>query len=92
MNATYLTDDEWAAVAPVILEATPPRDRGRHRSTDLRLVASAVAHYWRTGTRWRRLPAEYPPWPTVYTYFRRWLLSGVTGRLRAILAPREARP
>ena len=30
----------------------------------------------RTGCRWRFLPADFPPWQTVYYYFRRFRLDG----------------
>ena len=31
----------------------------------------------RTGCQWRLLPHEFPPWVTVYHYFRRWENDGV---------------
>lgn len=26
----------------------------------------------RTGCAWRYLPADFPPWQTVYWYFKQW--------------------
>src|SRR5438309_1423383 len=34
---------------------------------------------------WRALPKGYPPWQTVYHYFRRWRLDGTWERLHAAL-------
>lgn len=31
----------------------------------------------RNGCYWRDLPKDFPQWQTVYTYFRRWLASGL---------------
>ena len=31
----------------------------------------------RTGTQWRNIPANYPPWETVYYYFRKWKNDGI---------------
>src|ERR1700756_2441023 len=66
---TDLTDAAWAWGAPVLAAARP---RGRPRTTDLRSVLNAIFYLLRTGCQWRLLPREFPPWPTVYYYFRRW--------------------
>jgi transposase len=39
----------------------------------------------RTGVPWRDLPAEYGPWSSVYTRWRRWCGSGLWTRLLAEL-------
>ncbi|MBC6460893.1 transposase [Actinomadura sp. HBU206391] len=35
----------------------------------------------RTGCAWRQLPADFPPWQTVYWYFVRWEKQRVTLRM-----------
>jgi transposase len=64
-----LTDQEW-----VILEALipPAKPGGRSRTVDMREVINAILYLDRTGCRWRALPRDFPPWPTVWTYFRAW--------------------
>jgi transposase len=42
----------------------------------MRMVLNAIFYLDRTGCAWRYLPREYPPWETVYGYFRRWRMSG----------------
>jgi putative transposase len=58
----------------------------------MRLVLNAIFYVSRTGSAWRYLPREYPPWATVYGYFRRWRVSGVwqriNDRLRALVRQR----
>lgn len=87
-----LADREWH----VIKRLVPPAKRGgRPRSTDMRMVLDAIFYLDRTGCAWRYLPREYPPWATVYGYFRRWrsggLLRRINDRLRSLVRRAEGR-
>jgi putative transposase len=62
-----LTDREWEYIKTLIPPAKPG---GRDRTTDMRLTVNAIFYLNRTGCQWRYLPHEYPPWQTVYGYFR----------------------
>ena len=75
-------DCQWALAAPHIPPAAPG---GRPRSTCMRAVLDPPLYLLRTGCQWRQLPADFPPWPTVHGYFRRWRRSGILSRLRRIL-------
>lgn len=68
-----LTDREWEYINPLIPSAKPG---GRNRKTDMRLAVNAIFYLTRTGCAWRYLPREYPPWQTVYGYFRTWRIDG----------------
>jgi putative transposase len=87
-----VTDREWNCIKALLPPATPG---GRPRTTDMRLVLNAIFYVSRTGIAWRSLPREYPPWATVYGYFRRWRLAGVwqriNDRLRALVRQRAGR-
>jgi putative transposase len=65
---TDLTDAQWALLGPMLPAAKPG---GRPRSADLREVLNALLYQARSGGAWRLLPREFPPWQTVYRYFRR---------------------
>jgi putative transposase len=65
-----LTDEEWSAIEPVLPR---PAKRGRKRSTDLREVVNAIRYMVRSGCEWRMLPIHFPPWQTVYWWFRRFV-------------------
>jgi transposase len=39
----------------------------------------------RTGCAWRYLPADFPPWQTVYGYFAAWRDDGTLARLHGQL-------
>jgi putative transposase len=87
-----LTDREWEYIKRHIPPAKPG---GRERTTDMRLTINAIFYMTRAGCPWRYLPREYPPWQTVYGYFRAWRLSGVWERLhdslRALVRAQEGR-
>src|SRR5258706_12663626 len=82
--ATDLTEAQWALVGTMIPEGKPG---GRPRSIDVRAVVNAIFYLLRTGCQWRLLPREFPPWPTVYYYFRRWEQESVWLTLLRSLYP-----
>ena len=79
-----LTDLQWALVSPHI---PPAKAGGRPRTTDMRAVLDAILYLLRTGCQWRQLPADFPPWPTVHGYFRRWRIAGFWTVLHRALYP-----
>jgi putative transposase len=87
-----LSDKEWALLAPLLL---PPTRTGRPRKWSDRLIADAVFYMLRSGCAWRMLPDSFPPWPTVFSRFRRWRLDGTLRRaheaLRALVRRRAGR-
>ena len=79
---TDLSDAEYACLAPYL---PPPSSRGRRRLHPLREILGAIFYVVRTGCQWRLAPRDFPPWQTVYHYFRRWRLDGTWQRLNAAL-------
>lgn len=49
---------------------------GRPRTVDLWEVLNAIFYILVEGCSWRALPADFPAWQTVYTYFRNWQQDG----------------
>ena len=41
----------------------------------------AILYIDRSGCSWRQLPVDFPPWQTVYGWFRQWKARGVTDRI-----------
>jgi putative transposase len=82
---TDLSDTEYACLAPYL---PPPKPRGRPWRHPQREILDAIYYVVRTGCQWRCLPHEYPPWPTVYYWFRRWRLDGTWERLNTTLRER----
>jgi putative transposase len=69
-----LTDTEWTLLQPLLPSPSP---RGRPRLWALRHIINGIFYLLRAGCPWRFLPQDYPPWPTVYHYFRRWQQTGL---------------
>ena len=51
----------------------------------MRAILDAVFYVLKSGCPWRLLPRDFPPWKTVYDWFRRWRLDGTWERLNAEL-------
>ena len=67
------TDTQWSIIEPML---PPPKPGGRHRVVNLREVMDAIFCISRGGCAWRMLPHDFPPWSTVYHYYRHWRLDG----------------
>lgn len=67
---TDLTDEEWSQVEPLLPK---PGKTGRRRRVNLREALNAIRYLARTGCGWRMLPVNFPPWQTVYWWFRRFV-------------------
>ena len=76
-----LSDDQLRLLAPLI---PPPKPGGRPRTTDMRQLLDGLFYVVRTGCQWRHLPPPpaFPPWSTVYSYFRTFLAAGVWESMR----------
>ena len=68
-----LTDVEWQHLKPLL---PAPKNTGRPREWSLRLIVNGIFYLVRGGCAWRMLPHEYPPWSTVYDYYRQWRRDG----------------
>src|ERR671938_1692913 len=75
-------------MARVLERADPPRSA---RATPVRAVVAALAWHLRVGGAWRALPAGFPPWRTVYGWFRRGIDKGLFESLMRALARRQRR-
>jgi len=53
-----------------------PSVGGRPEKHPRREIVNAILYVVRTGCAWRMLPNEYPPWQTVFWYFKRWRADG----------------
>ncbi|MFD6639240.1 IS5 family transposase [Micromonospora sp. B006] len=71
-----LTDVQWSLIEALLPE---PNTDGR------REIVNAILYVVRSGCPWRYLPADLPPWQTVYWYFTRWEEAGVTEKLLTTL-------
>lgn len=86
-NQTYPTDlkySEWMLIAEFFVANT----RGRPRKWPMWQIVNAILYVTRTGCQWRMLPIDYPPWQTVYRYFRVWTQYGLWEQINETLVKR----
>jgi transposase len=82
---TDLSEKEWGLLEPYL---PAPKWRGRPRLHSPREILNAVFYVLKTGCQWRMLPREFPPWKTVFHYFRAWRLDGTWERLNRAMRER----
>ena len=69
---TNLTDEEWEQIQSLVPKAKSGRGKRGRPALDRRVLMNAIVYVVRGGCAWRLLPGDFPPWQTVYGYFRRW--------------------
>ncbi len=71
-----VSDEEWAFVAPYL--ALVREEDAPQRNHELREVFNGLRWVVRTGSPWRYMPHDLPPWEAVYQQqTRRWLRASV---------------
>ena len=71
---TDLTDEQWACLEPLM---PGPKRLGRKPKYAVRSIVQAILYLLRAGCAWRLLPKTFPPWSSVYGYFRNWIRNGL---------------
>ena len=94
--ASDLSDKEWELIAALI---PAPLPRGRRAKWERREIVNAILYVLRSGGAWHLLPHDFPPYQTVFYYFRQWRRGGVWEQVNSILREqlrvrkgREAQP
>ena len=82
---TDLTEGQWAQLAPLL----PPPGIGPPLRHEQRVLVNAILDVLRSGCPWRLLPHDFPPWSTVYHYFRKWRDEGVWTEVMPALRRQE---
>jgi transposase len=75
-----LTDEEWAAIKPML----PNKPRGVRRVNDRR-VLNGIFWVLRSGAPWRSR-TNFGPYTTCYNRFVRWRRAGVWAKIMSSLA------
>ncbi len=82
---TDLSDAEWECIEGLL---PTPQNEGRPRLHSLREILDAIFYVVRSGCAWRLLPHDFPPWKTVYHYFRLWRVDRTWERMHQALHKR----
>lgn len=79
---TDLSDSQWKIVDEVL----PKENRGKHFCKySKRELVNAVLYIVKTGCQWRLLPNDFPPYPTVWSFYRCSVKSGLWDKILAAL-------
>lgn len=80
---TDVTDDQWAAIEPIVPTSSPKG--GRPTEIDLRAIVHALIYKHRTGCQWRMLPRDVPPISAGRYSFDQWRRDGTFVRINDAL-------
>jgi putative transposase len=75
---TELTLEQYELLCSLLPRETAT---GRPRTVNLKSVIQGILYILVSGCAWRLLPKEYPPYSTVYYYFRKWRNDGSWKRI-----------
>ena len=65
-----LTDEQWEEIKPLFWNS-------RTYKWSKRELTNAVLYIVDSGCKWRQLPHDFPPYSTVYSFYRRAEISGL---------------
>lgn len=80
--STDLTECEWNILQPFV---PMPKSGGRPPLYERREILNAIFYVLRAGCAWRLLPHDFPPWSSVYGYFRVWKKEGLWQKIHDAL-------
>lgn len=76
---TDTADGQWAVIDALLPDPAFIRGAGgRPEPHCRRAIVDAIFYVVDNGIKWRALPADFPPYSTVFKYFTRWEAAGAT--------------
>ena len=81
MYPSDLRDKDWALIA----HHFGVGKCGNRAMHSRRSLVNGILYVVKTGCQWRMLPKDFPPWKTVYGYFRRLWKLGILEKVLADL-------
>jgi transposase len=76
-----MSDEQWVIVGAALPRQAWESGPGRPEAHLRRQIVDAIFYLVTEGVRWRALPADFPPWQTVYGFFARWRNDGTWQRV-----------
>jgi transposase len=74
-----MSDAEWAVTEPVLPEPAWKAGRGGRPAEHCRRdIADGIRYLVKEGIQWRAMPADFPPYQTIYDIMAGWQASGAT--------------
>jgi putative transposase len=84
-TAGYPSDLTAAQLDQILPLIPPAKPTGRDHEHWAGEILNAIFYVLRSGCAWRMLPHDFPPWQTVYGYFRQWKRDGTWKRIHDTL-------
>lgn len=78
MYPTDLTDSQYEFIKEFV-------EDNRKRKFGIRKIINAILFICRSGVQWRMLPKDFPGWPLVYYYYRKFIKTGIWGKIQRFL-------
>jgi putative transposase len=75
---TNLTENQWQFMINFL-------NSNRKRKHNIREIFDAIFYLLKSGCQWRMLPLHFPPWNTVYYYYRQWKNNGLIEEIHEAL-------
>ena len=72
MRISYPSDisqEQFETILPLLESA---RKKTKPRTVELYEIFCGILYILKGGCQWRMLPKDFPPWQTVYSYFKIW--------------------
>ena len=80
--STDLSQTEWQIIQPLL---PGQKARGRKLVYSRREILNAIFYLVRAGCAWRLLPHDFPPYRSVFHYYRAWQKDGTWSALNDLL-------
>ena len=66
-----MTDSQWKEIEPMMWKS------GNKSKWEKRELINAVLYLVDSGCKWRQLPHDFPPYTTVYNFYRKAVKEGI---------------
>ncbi len=81
-----MSDGEWAVTEPTLPGPAWRRGKGGRPAEHCRRdIVDAIRYLVKEGIQWRAMPADFPPWSTVYDCLAGWQATGATADMHGEL-------
>ena len=70
-----MTDSQWKEIEPMMWKS------GNKSKWEKRELINAVLYLVDSGCKWRQLPHDFPPYTTVYNFYRKAVKEGIWERI-----------
>lgn len=74
MYQTDLSDKQWHLIKHLFEQQ---KKFGRPLKHNRRNIVNAILYITKSGCQWRMAPKDFPPFGTVYDYYRQWCQNGI---------------